>query len=362
MKIGIIMHPYNEKKPAGLARFILELTKEMLANDIENEYIIFAKNASQTPEFIRKHPKAIFIHYNFKFLWLDRTLLRGPRADVYLFNTPVIPLFFQPKNILIVVLDFAYRYFPGETLKEKISKKCIGIYHKYSLYRANKIIAISEATKRDVELFAGIKPENIHVTLLGHKNIKVYDSYPKPLPTNYFLFVGVIKERKNVARVFEAYLELQKKYSNYSLIIVGKGHGQYFDDIVSSVRQGGMKDKVIFLNHIPDYDLGFLYSHATALVFPSLIEGFGFPILEAMQCGTPVITSNVSSLPEVAGDAALLVNPYSIEEITDAMEKIITDVPFRQKCIELGRKRAALFTWKKTAIEFLRIIKTCTIK
>lgn len=337
MKIGITLHPYGEKKPAGLGRAIFEITRAMLEVDTKNEYTIFLKNPNLNPNLPGSNWKAESL-----------TPYAVCRLDVCIFNTPVMPwwygVFGKAKKSVVIAYDFAYlQYSPSKFLK---------FIHNRALKKANLIISISEATKKDlIEIFK-IPKEKIKVTYLGFNDICSLPGSPVPnLPEKFFLFVGAIKERKNVHGVVEAFSKYKSEGGEHGLVVAGNGQGEYFERIK---KISG--NNVIFLNQISDAQLSYLYQKAEALVYPSFIEGFGLPILEAQDCGLPVITSNTSSLPEVAGVGAILVDPHNVSQITEAMKKISLDPNFRQSLIERGRENSKKFSWQKTAQEILRIL------
>ncbi|MEK7502857.1 MAG: glycosyltransferase family 1 protein [Patescibacteria group bacterium] len=347
MKIGITLHPYGEKKPAGLGRAVFEIVKAMLEVDSENEYSIFLKNPGLKPDLPGSKWKSATISPD-----TVRVL------DACIFNTPVMPLWYgilgKAKNSVVIAYDFAYlRKIEVESWKSEVGKKILKLVHRYALKKADLIISISEATKRDlIEIFK-IPEEKIKVIYLGFNDICVL---PKKeisgLPEKFFLFVGAIKERKNVLGIVEAF-NLFKNSSNFQhkLVIAGNGSGEYFE----KVKKLASMDSV-FLGQVSDNELSYLYQTAEALVYPSFVEGFGIPVLEGQACALPVVTSNTFSLPEVAGDGAIIVDPNKPLEIAEAMKKICQDPLFRQKLIENGMENSKKFSWHKTAQEILQVL------
>lgn len=163
-----------------------------------------------------------------------------------------------------------------------------------------------------------------------------------------------MEPRKNVERLIEAFIQLKKgKQINGKLVISGiKGWG--YQSIFDKVASLGIEKEIIFTGFVPNEFLPFLYNGASAFVYPSLYEGFGLPVLEAMACGVPVVTSNISSLPEVTGDAAVLINPYSVDELADGIWWILSDEELMNQCIKKGIERAKSFTWERCAMETLK--------
>jgi glycosyltransferase involved in cell wall biosynthesis len=357
MKIGIFLHPYNEKKPAGLGEYIYSLTKSLIENDKKNSYVVYLKN--------KPSKNLSFSGVNWEVysspiggpLWRDFAMLLGPKVDVSIFNTPILPIFYKPKRAIVIALDFAYYLIPTQSLREYISKKIIYALNYIALKRAENIVSISEATKKDAIRLFGIGDQNIKVIYPGIRNISEQREDPVDIHKPFFLFIGVIKERKNVYNIVKAFIDAKKKSNlKQKLVIAGKGSGNYFNKIMDLVERSGIKDEIIFLDYITDNQLVYLYKNADCLVFPSLIEGFGMPILEAMSCGLPVITSNSSSLAEVGGDAAILVDPNNIEDISSAMINSGQDEKLRLELRKKGQERIKLFSWKKTAEEFYKVI------
>ncbi len=171
------------------------------------------------------------------------------------------------------------------------------------------------------------------------------------IPEGRYIFsVGTVQPRKNYARLIEALKALGPAFNDVQLVIAG-GRGWLDGPIYRAVEQFGLTERVHFIGFARDEDLPVLYSDAACLAYPSLYEGIGLPVLEAMACGTPVVTSNVSSLPEVAGDAALLVDPYDVEALADALRRVLTDETLGTELVARGCRQAALFTWESAAAQ-----------
>ena len=173
---------------------------------------------------------------------------------------------------------------------------------------------------------------------------------------SFILFVGNISPRKNILALLQAFNKLKKRGIKHKLVIAGK-KDQRYEQVLKTLNELNLGGEVIFTGYVPEEDLPKLYNAADLFVYPSLYEGFGLPILEAMACGTPVVASNVSSLPEVAGDAGLLVNPQDVDALTNAMYKVLTDDKLKESLIDKGLERAKFFSWEKTARETLEVYK-----
>ncbi len=231
-------------------------------------------------------------------------------------------------------------------------------YHLYYvpqvLNQAQHIICNSHATAKDLVDFFHIPSNKITPIPLA------YDSSHFQflnLPTrNYFLYIGRQDPYKNLQRLITAFSALPNR-NDYELWLAGPDDQRYSPLLEIQTQELGINHLVKFLNYVPYDELPIIINQAIALVFPTLWEGFGLPVLEAMACGTPVITSNISSLPEVAGDAAILINPYHIEEITAAMKMIINDSETRKQLSEKGLKRVNQFSWEKTGLATVEVLK-----
>jgi glycosyltransferase involved in cell wall biosynthesis len=229
-------------------------------------------------------------------------------------------------------------------------------YYRYILpiilKKSQKIISISQHTKKDLIANYELQPEKIKVVYLGCDR-KLFS--PKPNPKilqkynldKYLLYVGDMRFYKNLGRCLEAFERLPLK--DYQFIITGKKDDFFYPQIKRQTEQLSAKERIIFLDYVPTADLPSLYSMAQSLVFASVYEGFGLPVLEAMACGCPVIASNATSIPEVGGDSILYVDPYDVENITQAMYRILTDANLRKNLSNQGLERAKLFNWSQTA-------------
>ncbi|MBD2613724.1 glycosyltransferase family 4 protein [Nostoc punctiforme FACHB-252] len=245
-------------------------------------------------------------------------------------------------SFVVMVHDFIPLRFPK-------SFSPLTPYHRYYvpqiLKQAQHIICNSQATAKDITDFYQIPDRKITPIPLAYDRTHFC---VLNLPTrNYFLYIGRQNTYKNLHRLIAAFAALPNN-SDYELWLAGPSDGRYTPTLKAQVAQLGISHQVKFLDYVPYSELPKIINQAIALVFPSLWEGFGLPVLEAMACGTPVITSNLSSLPEVAGDAAILINPYNTREITEAMEAIATDSTLRSRLSNEGIIRSQQFSWQKT--------------
>jgi glycosyltransferase involved in cell wall biosynthesis len=226
------------------------------------------------------------------------------------------------------------------------------------LEEAQHIICDCVATADDIQHFLGISANKITPVLLAydvnHFRPIVDISLSPEIP--YFLYIGRADPHKNLHRLISSFAAI-RNCRDYQLWIVGGSDPRFTPLLKAQVGELGLSGQVKFLEYLPYTDLPRILSQAMALVLPSLWEGFGLPVLEAMGCGVPVITSNISSLPEVAGDAAILINPYNSQEITDAMERIAQEPQLRSRLSQLGLQRASQFSWEKTGQQTIEVLK-----
>ncbi|WP_373479590.1 glycosyltransferase family 4 protein [Geminocystis sp.] len=267
---------------------------------------------------------------------------------------PEMPLFTETKAVIMVHDLIPIRY-PKK-------KSPLNPYFRYYIpqvcRQAQHIICNSQATADDIINYFGISASKITPIYLGYnrENFRVIDGLNNQTKNPYFLYIGRHDPHKNVTRIISAFANF-KEFKNYELWLAGPSDIRYTPLLTQIAEELGITSQVKFLDYVSRDDLPVIINQAQALIFPTLWEGFGFPVLEAMACGTPVITSNISSLPEVAGEAALLVNPEDINSITEGMNLMAKDEKMREELRELGLKRAMNFSWAKTGKETVKVIK-----
>lgn len=230
--------------------------------------------------------------------------------------------------------------------------------------RADIIIVDSKNTKNDCIMHLGISDERIKVVHLAadskYKPINNKENIEKELKNKYnlkfpfILYVGTLERRKNISTLIKAFYKLKKNSVKHKLVIAG-GKGWKYNEIFETIDKLGLKNDVIFTGYVPDEDLVKLYNAADLFVYPSLYEGFGLPPLEAMACGCPVITSNASSLPEVVGNAGIMVDPYNFDILYEKICEVLSNNGFRDELRKKSLNRAKLFSWEKTAEETCKI-------
>jgi glycosyltransferase involved in cell wall biosynthesis len=298
---------------------------------------------------------------------VSRPLL--PLVDIAHF-TNFIGFPIRRAKIILTIHDLAFIRYP-ETI-QRLNLFILRSLLKYSLDIADVVITVSNSTKKDLVSFFDYPQEKIIAIPLGvdHNIFRpVYNESSIELFKRkyslgrYILFLGTLEPRKNPIGLLKAYVVLCHKMEldRTPDLVFGGGRGwnnKIFEEKYLNLDiDKNIKDKIHFLGYIPQEELPFLYSGAEVFVFPSLWEGFGFPPLEAMACGVPVVTSNASSLPEIAGDAALLVDPYSPEQIAEAVYGILTNKSLASRLKSAGIRQAAKFTWENTAWQTLEVYK-----
>lgn len=350
------------KNKTGTENYSTLLLESLARIDKDNQYIVYLRpnfegDFSQYPSNFK------FKQINFNFLWtqvgLALEIFSNP-PDILFVPAHTLPLF-RPASVktIMTIHDMGSEFLPTfHQLKQQIYLKFIT---KYQLKSATKLIAVSEATKNDLVKSIKVDKANIKVIYEGcrFEGLKkpekllirsVLDKYSVK-DNNYFLFVGTVQPRKNLLRIIEAFALLLQIYNNSSdnikLLICGSS-GWKDSEIYLLPKKFNIEKHVKFVGRVSDQELSCLYSAAKGLVFPSLFEGFGLPILEAFNFGCPVITSNVSSMPEIAGDAALVVDPYDIKQIVDALIQLQDD-KLRYTLINKGYSQLKKFSFDKAA-------------
>lgn len=295
-------------------------------------------------------------HFN-RLVWTQFKLpniYRKLNGNLLFSPVPEAPLYSKTRFV-IMVHDLIPIRFPKR-------KSPLTPYFRYYIpqvcQQAQHIICNSQATADDIINYFGISAKKITPIHLGYDNVKFnpIKKYQKTSKIPYFLYLGRHDPHKNVPNLINSFAKIPN-CKNYQLWLAGPSDSRYTPKLKKLASELGIEENVVFLDYVSSEELPIIMGNAIALVFTTLWEGFGFPVLEAMACGTPVITSNVSSLPEVAGDAAILVNPHQVEEISNAMNLIITDSQTRKQLRDLGLKRVKEFSWEKTAQATLNILK-----
>lgn len=355
----------------GVQHYAREVTRELCALDFPDvNFTVFSGREGRDGSEPGLPLKTSFIPAGspIKGLMWEQTLLKrmAKKSGVdVLFNPANVAPLYPPVPSVVTIHDLAFLLFP------EYFSRSFGAYYRAMIPRiasqASMVITDSESTRSDLESRLGVPGSKIAVIPLGvspdfRRHIKKSEleevRQRHNLPRKFFLSISSLEPRKNLKGLVDAYSLLPEDIlAEQGLVLIGAGNRVYADPGLSGSLSRLSRGSVMTPGYMPSEDLPAVYRLATALVFPSLYEGFGLPVLEAMAASTPVITSNRSSLPEVAGHAAVLIDPESREELAAAMELIANDSGTRNLLIERGKKRAALFSWKKTAQQTLEVLR-----
>jgi len=379
MRIGIdcrtILNPKGGER-AGIAHYTYYLVKNLLKIDKKNQYVLlFDSSFIDVKEFQQKNVTIKFFpfsHYR-KYLpfayshVLTTAMLVKERLDLYHNPAGIIPLSYRGKSI-ITIHDLAIYKNPDWFPQRLVSRNSFftKVLVPSSIKRAQKILAPSKNTKKDLIKMFKVKDNNIALTPLGVErenisNLKVKLTMKKfKLSDPYILYLGTIEPRKNIVMLIHAFEQMvnkNKKFKNLNLVLAG-ARGWKFQGVFKAIEASDIKDKIKYLNYVNHTEKLALLKSAECFVFPTLYEGFGLPVLEAMSLGTPVITSNVASMPEVVGDSAILVNPSKEKELVNSLNKLLASKNLQKKLAHKGIKRAKSLDWNTTAIHTLAVYKS----
>jgi glycosyltransferase involved in cell wall biosynthesis len=346
----------------GTENYALRLIRAMLSLDAPHRFVLYFRDkppANLFPDRPLVTRRVIPWRRAWTHTRFALSLLRD-RPDVTFVPAHTLP-FWLPGPAVVTVHDLGYVYFPEA--HPTLARFYLDRTTRHSVRRATRIIADSLATSKDLAVHYDVPESRIRLVYPGVDESLAPVSDPEALaamrdryklPERYLLFVGTLQPRKNIARIVQGYARWRASQPSRDVALVLAGQqGWLFDPQWIAGVEG-----VILPGYVDDVDVAALYSAALALVFPTLHEGFGFPVLEAMRCGTPVITSNTSSLPEVAGDAAVLINARDVDEIAGAIGRLISDQDLRDELIVKGFRQAEKFTWQRAAEQVLRVLET----
>ncbi len=359
MLIGIDGNEANIKRRVGIGEYSFELLKQFKEFQISNvKFQIYLKDRPRE-DFPKENESWKYRIVKPRKFWTQIGLpldlyLHKPRPDVFFTPSHYSPRF-SPIPTAISIMDLSYIKFP-ELFKKSDLYQLVN-WTKYSAEKASRIFTISLASKNDIIQEYKLPESRVVITYPGLKQVSSIKYQVSSMPKrDYILFVGTLQPRKNIVKLVEAFAKIKPKYSNLELIIVGK-KGWIYEDILNAPKKFNVEKSVKFIDFVDDLKLADLYKNAKCFVLPSLYEGFGLPVLEAMKYGCPVIVSNVSSLPEAGGDAALYVNPEDVNDIKEKIEKVLSDKNLREQMVRRGYEQVKKFSWEKTARETLKVLE-----
>jgi glycosyltransferase involved in cell wall biosynthesis len=361
MKIGVDAISLDYKN-TGIGKYTINILNK-ISEQSSHEIIIFSSNQEAIQAFFNPKIKIVqmpIASQNKYIRILNEHIVLPIIAQKYHLDLFFCPFYtsptFSPVKKVVVIHDMIYK---SNDDKDHFARALYRqLFFTLSILRAKRILTISENTKKDIlKYYPHLK--NIDVIYLGipdyHSKNKVR---PKIINENdrFLLTVGSITPRKNNLRTIQAFEALNDK--DLKIVIAGDIVPGQSEEVITYIKENNLSDRVIVTGYISDEELAWCYQNAEMLIYCSLFEGFGLPPFEAMQCGTPVIASNVTSIPEVVGDAALLVDPYSITDISNAINKVLTDNIYRQQLIDKGYAHHQRFSWDKTARETIKVFES----
>lgn len=371
MKIAVNTRHLNAKGFDGIGRFTFETFKLLTQQHPEVEFL-YLFDRPYNPDFVTspnikplviypptRHPKLINIWYNFVL----PLVFRKYKPDLFVSTDGLLSLRTKTKQ-LAVIHDLNFIHFHDAS--SSYANFFLNFYPK-SAAKAHRIATVSNYSKQDIITELKIDPSKIDVVYNGVSNdyTPVTETEKKATQlkyTNgcdYFVFVGSLYERKNIKRLLQAFEKFKSENVSTIKMVLAGNRKWSAPDMISFYEQMKFKNEVVFTNRLSDEELRKVLGSALALTYVSLFEGFGIPIIEAFYCDVPVLASNVTSIPEISGDAALLVNPLSIDEIAAGMQKMATDPQLRATLIEHGKNQRQQFTWQRSADSMWQAIQKC---
>ena len=380
MKIAFDAQPLFDGTKSGVGFHEDGLVRALLKNQTDNTYFFeffSLRNHEKKEKILSKYKRNNVYLYHCKWIpgvlyKMVSVLLPMPHRwlfpeskDITHFFNYYIPPFVKGKTV-VTIHDMAFRVFP-ETVRKKTLLFLKSVIKK-SIKRADHIVTVSEFSKQEMMRFYHVPSEKISVVPNGvdlkrfhpenDKEVieKVKEKYK--VSGEYFLYLGTLEPRKNLVRLILAYAEARKENADFPMLVLAGGKGWMYDEIFQTVERLNLQHTVNFPGYIADEDVAALLSGAKAFVFPSLYEGFGMPVIEAMACGVPVLTSNGSALKEIAEGAALLVDETSIEEMKKALLQLYQDEKLQQELVEKGMKRAKEYSWEYAGKRLITIYKS----
>ena len=377
MRIGID-YTVTVTERAGLARHTREFVAALLELDLVNDYVLTLTSDAKQEAGVDLLRRATICRLPFG-KWITKTgwqeLRVGPpletfTGDLDLYHSPnyLLPPLRRAKGI-VTIHDLANLVYPQYT-----DPGMAGWFDeavRSSIERAARVITISESTRGELIDRLGISADNIEVIYNGVSERFAPVDEPSVLATvrrrygvegPFILSVGSIDPRKNLQRLLEAYSILQQDRTiTHKLLLIGERRRWLSEDLFQRVEALDASRSVAFLGYVPEEDLPALISLADVFAFPSLYEGFGIPPLEAMACGTPVVASNAPAMPEVLGDAALLVDPLDVAALADALRRVLVDRELRAELVERGLERSRRFTWANAAKKYLEVYEKVSL-
>jgi len=366
----------------GISRYIRHLLTAIARQPGQHEYTVFVNGQETVKRLRQEQEQAAQIEYipvNWpenkpasRVVWEQRdlpALLRERRIEVFHSPANVLPEMLPRECASVVTLhDLAFLLYPEVLTRAK------RVYHRIftprSLRRATAIIAVSNSTKEDAVKLVGIAPGRIQTvyTCIDERFSNVITNEEKQtfyrehgLDGGYLLYLGTLEPRKNIPTLLEAYRELREVYSRKEKLALVGGKGWLYDEIFAKAQSLGLASEVLFPGYVSNEEQLLWYHGASAFAYPSLYEGFGLPVAESLACGVPVVTSNVSSLPEAGSDIALIVDPLDSHALAAALQRALTDTLLRQRCSELAPTVSQRFSAQAMARQTIAVYEQAAV-
>ncbi|MFH0773310.1 MAG: glycosyltransferase family 1 protein [bacterium] len=369
--IGIDGNEANVCRRVGVSVYTLNLLRYFQSQSSKNlRFIVYLRNKPQIDlpqqtEFFTYRIVWGPVVWSQLFLPIHLLLYKLMGNSLHVFFSPAhyIPRF-CPFKTVVTIHDLSYLYFPDEFLKKDLYQ--LKNWTEYALKNTVKVIAVSKTTKKDIVHEYAIPEEKIAVIYNGyeHTHSQGEEHHSKMVKTGqskinnpYFLTIGTIQPRKNLSVLITAFSQFHASHPEFRLILAGK-KGWLYENIFKQVESMGMKEYILFPGFVLEDEKNNLYKKATAFILPSLYEGFGIPLLEAMAHGCPVLSSFSSSLPEVGAEACLYFDPKSVDDLVDKMTTITTNQDIVKKLVVLGKKRIEAFSWVETGRKTLHVLQS----
>jgi glycosyltransferase involved in cell wall biosynthesis len=368
MRIGLNAQILTDGR-TGVTRFAKNVIQLLPEIGTEHEFIVFGnpRDVPAQQKNVTLVPTPAWINSSTKRIVWEQIrlphLIKNMNVDLMYYPDHTSPFYNIKPKIIITVHDVSTFAVPDTVgIARRLYKQTV---IRRSVQLCDAILTGSEATKKEIIKYLPLSVHKTNVVLYGLEEsiAQVRDEHilsqikiKHQLTTPFILYVGTLEARKNIKRIIRAFAKGRKSHQwKQRLVLVG-APGYRFNDIERAIAEESVKDLVTITGYIDNNDLSGIYSLADALIYPSLYEGFGFPPLEAMKCGCPVVASYATSLPEVIGDAGILVNPYSEDEIFVAMHRVLSDRKLHDELVQKGKDRIRQFTWKKTVEGILQVM------
>ena len=361
IRIGVDGNEANVEKKVGVSTYALNILKyfcKIARQEIQFDIYLKSQPSADLPMENKSFKYKIIPG---KFLWsqiaLPLFLYQHKNIDVYFSPAHYLP-HFCPVPQVVTIHDLAYLYFPEDFTKKDLWQ--LKNWTKFSVSRARQIIAVSKTTKKDIVKNYGIDETKINVIYNGYEKMSNKLKIPFDFAQGkekFILFVGTIQPRKNLEVLVDAFSKFSQTNKDFRLVIVGK-KGWLYESIFKKVKMTKLEKKIIFTDYVTDSELIKYYKNAFCLVLPSLYEGFGIPVLEAMSYDCPTIVSMTSSLLEVGGDASLYFDPKNSDDLLEKLNTLHENKELRKELISKGRQRIKDFSWEKCGRETLSILRS----